>query len=136
MFPLQHIIFSTIFCLILYPFIGLNTLVVWVVSIFIDVDHYFWYIINQKSWNLLKAYKKCKNKEFLFKYRYMLHIFHLNELLIIIGLLSFFSIIFFYIFIGMLFHYILDWIHMYMHPETKKLRSWSLIMYIKRKLRI
>lgn len=131
MFPLPHVIFSTILSIILYPFIGNNVIIVWSASIFIDIDHYFWYIINNKSWNFYQAYTKHKNQELRKPYKF--HIFHLVELLILIGLLGFYNKIFFYIFIGMLFHYILDWIDMYRHPDIIKGRTWSLIMYFKRK---
>lgn len=133
MFPLPHVIFSTIFCIILYPFIGINVLIVWTASIFIDVDHYLWYILNEKSWNLANAYKRYKLKEFRYL-NYKFHIFHLIELLILIGLLSFYNKILFYIFIGMLFHYILDWVDLFLrYNEVKKERTWSLLMYFKRK---
>ena len=132
MFPKQHIIFSTIFCIILYPFIGNNIIIVWSASIFIDIDHYFWCIISKKLWNFAEAYKRYKREEFDNE-KYKLHIFHLNELLILIGLLGFYNKIFLYIFIGILFHYILDWIDMYMYPGMVKGRTWSVIMYFKRK---
>lgn len=133
MFPSKHIIYSTILCIILYPFIGNDVFIIWFVSIFIDVDHYLWYILNKKSWNLLNAYKKHAKKEFR-HIKYKLHIFHLIELLIVIGLLSFYHIILFHIFIGMLFHFILDWIDMFfINPISRKERTWSLIMYFKRK---
>ena len=132
MFPLPHVILSTIFCIILYPFIGNNAFIIWSASIFIDIDHYFWYIINKKSWNLVDAYKKHMKKELNGQYKF--HIFHLVELLILIGLLSFYNKIFFYIFIGMLFHYIIDWIDLFIrYNKVKKGRTWSLLMYIKRK---
>src|SRR3990167_3639223 len=107
MLPLVHVISSTIFCLLLYPFIGLNAIIVWIASIFIDVDHYLWDIFTRKAWNLFKEYKKHKNNE-LAHYKYKFHIFHLVELIIVLGILSFYNKIIFYIFIGMLFHYILD----------------------------
>lgn len=132
MLPSRHIIYSTILCIILYPLIGNNVFIVWSASIFIDIDHYLWYIINQKSWNLYHAYKKHEKHEFR-HLNYKLNIFHLIELLILIGLLSFYNIIFLYISIGMLFHFILDWIDMFIGPETKKERTWSLIMYFKRR---
>ncbi len=131
MLPLYHIIFSTILCIILYPFIGNNTLIVWSASIFIDIDHYFWYILNKKSFNLFKAYKKYKQQGFR-HIKYKFHIFHLIELLILLGLLSFYNKIIFYIFIGMLFHCTIDWIDLYMNPIARKQRTWSLIMWIKR----
>ena len=132
MFPLQHIIFSTIFCIILYPFIGNNVFIVWPASIFIDIDHYLWYISYKKSWNLIKAIGEYMRRDFD-NIRYKFHLFHLNELLIMVGLLGFYNIIFFYVFIGVLFHYILDWIDMYSHPFERGGRTWSLIMYFKRK---
>ena len=135
MFPLPHIIFSTILSIILYPFIGNNVIIVWSASIFIDIDHYFWYIKNYKSWNFYQAYTKHKNHELQKLQRpYKFHIFHLVELLILIGLLGFYNKIFFYIFIGMLFHYILDWVDLFWrYNEVRRGRTWSLIMYFKRK---
>ena len=131
MFPLPHIIFSTIFCIILYPFIGNNVIIVWSASIFIDIDHYFWYVLNKKSWNLLEAIKRHMKQEF--KVNYKFHTFHLVELLILFGIMGFYNKIFFYIFIGILFHFILDWIDLYLRPEARGGRTWSLLMYFKRK---
>jgi len=133
MLPSRHILYSTILCLILYPFIGFNTIIVWIFSIFIDVDHYIWDIIARKKWNLFKEYKKHKNQEFA-HYKYKFHIFHLVELIILLGVLGFYNKTIFYVFIGMLFHYILDWIDLYVSPIARKQRTWSLVMYLRRNL--
>ncbi len=121
MLPKYHVFFGTIFAfflLELFPQIGWTGFFIIVFStIFIDFDHYLIYIIKKKNFNLKKAFQwhiKIRKKHQSLKssqkskYYYPTCIFHGLEILLIPLILSYFSIIFFFVFIGMSFHLLLD----------------------------
>jgi hypothetical protein len=89
-------------------------------SVFIDVDHYIYYILRKKDLSLRKAYfwfisngKKYGKipKRHKKKYYLSILIFHGIEPLLFFLFLSFFLPIFFFIFLGFAFHLILDYSH-------------------------
>ena len=88
------------------------------VSIFIDIDHFFYYIIKFKKYNPFKMNKYFRRYERLRNSTTMLpiFIFHNFETIIILLILSFIFPIMFYVLIGVLLHMIMDWIVM----PTKK----------------
>lgn len=119
--PLKHIILGFIFSLILYfifPKIKLIEFsLIFLSSFLIDVDHYLYYVYKKRNLNLKKAYKwfiqkrdklltlpKKKRAEYKSSFLFL----HGIEFLIILGLLSLISEIFFFIFLGIAFHLILD----------------------------
>lgn len=109
MFPKWHILFGAIFALGLHYFynIGiLNSIVVFFASVLIDVDHYIYYAIRKNIWNLSKTYRE--HKTLPKNHKPMLHIFHTSEFLVLILIFSLFNQIFLFIFIGLLFHSIID----------------------------
>ena len=121
MYPKQHLFFGIIFSLILlllFPQIGLiGFFLILFSTVLIDVDHYLYYVYKKKNWNLKNAYnwyikegekwrslpRKQRNRF------YMCFCFlHGIEILLVLLLLSIISKYFFYIFIGITFHLILD----------------------------
>ena len=122
MHPIKHLILGIILATILFltiPEIGLVSLGIIVASsIFIDVDHYFYYVYKKKKLDPFKAYrwymdnrKKCCAipKEQKGKIHFGTYYLHGIEILIILLLLSFFvSDIFYFILIGFTFHLLLD----------------------------
>lgn len=121
MLPKWHILSGAIFSLILYFFFNvslLNSLIVFLASVLIDMDHYSYYIIKKRNWNLKKAqdfFKESRRlKELLVsnrkKYEDPLLIFHGIEFWILLILFSFINRIFFWIFLGSIFHMLFDFI--------------------------
>lgn len=121
MYPKQHIILGAIFSGILFflfPQIGLiGFSLIFLSSILIDVDHYLYYVYKKKDWNLKKAHKWFLDHEEKFHYLSRkkrgsfyggLCFLHGIEILLILLLLSIISKYFFFIFIGLAFHLLLD----------------------------
>lgn len=121
MYPKQHIIFGIIFSaflLFLFPQIGsTGFLIIFLSSFLIDVDHYLYSVYKKKDLSLKNAYNwLTKNKKMFFSlsrkqrngfYRGF-YFLHGIEVLIVLFLFSFFSKYFFFIFIGVAFHLLLD----------------------------
>ena len=119
----HHFFFGIIFTILLYflfspiiPLFGL--LIIFLSSVLIDIDHYFYYIFKKGDFSLRRAYKwyikySCKfchipldkRKKFYLGF----YIFHGIEPLIILFLLGFYlSPLFNFILIGFLFHLSID----------------------------
>jgi hypothetical protein len=120
MLPRWHIIYGALFTILLYifaPHLGwFNLLLVFLASFLIDFDHYLVAIRHTKSLSLKKAIKyfdvfmRIEQEEQRRKIyrRGPLMIFHTIEFHILVALLSLVWQPFFYIFIGMVFHSLLD----------------------------
>jgi hypothetical protein len=129
MLPKWHVLFGFIFSLIIYFFFNISLInfsLIFLSSFLIDVDHYIWYIQKKKDFSLRKAYKFLKN---LKERKLTLMIFHTIEFLLVLLFISFYYSIFKYIFIGMIFHSVLDIIDLYSKNEIK-LREFSLFKYL------
>jgi hypothetical protein len=89
-------------------------------TVLIDFDHYLYFVIRKKSFNLKKAYiyfkEKTRNLRLLSKkerqsFTTGVYVFHDIEALGIVFLFSkIISPYFLFVFLGMLLHLILDWI--------------------------
>jgi len=122
MLPKTHTLLGLIFSLLtflIFPEIGSQGfLIIWAASVLIDVDHYIYYVFVKKDFSLIRAYKWCKlmtdemiktpHKERIKLKDNLVFIFHGIESLVIFGILSFYHQIFLYIWIGFLFHHLLD----------------------------
>ncbi len=115
-----HVLVSVIICALLFPFYGWNVLFVIVGGVLIDIDHYLRYISLFKDVNLINAFKH-HNSKIINAYKHHnsasknteykgrdLCIFHTIEFLLLLAILSYFSIAFLLITIGVLIHYLLD----------------------------
>ena len=132
MYPLKHIISSLIISIILFPFLGYDTIIIFLVAVFIDTDHWIFYVIREKDYStksFRRAYHYCKKHQI----RDALHILHVTEFWILIAILSFFYKFFFLIYIGIVFHVWLDVIYLWIHPEFKDGRTYSLITWLYRR---
>lgn len=123
MLPDKHVFFGIIFVLalfLLFPGMSLSDLtIIFLSTVLIDFDHYLYYIFRKKDISPLAAYRwhKKLHKKFLSLSREQLRkiysgffIFHGLEALLIVLLLGIFlSRFFLFIFVGFLFHMILDW---------------------------
>jgi hypothetical protein len=130
MLPKWHAVLGFIFALFIYlifPITLFEAGVIIFASIFIDFDHYMWYVKRYKDFNLKRAYYRIKEHQKHNKKTLM--IFHTIEFLILTAIFGIFFNIFFFFFIGMLFHSILDFIDL-TRTRLIKGREFSYINYL------
>lgn len=120
MFPRWHILYGALFALLLgmvAPGVHVSyLLLVFLASVLIDLDHYLACVHKTRKWSLLHAFEYHKKqaagmraleKKGL-KPKSDFHLFHTLEFHALIGLLGMLWVGFFYLFIGMVFHSLLD----------------------------
>ena len=130
MLPKWHIFLGFIFSYILYWFTSISIFeasLIFLSSFLIDFDHYVWYGIRKKSWNLKSAY--LWNKNLPKNHKPIMHVFHTVEFIIIVIVLAYFFKPFLFILMGMLFHSALDLIEMF-YKKNLGCREFSLIRYL------
>lgn len=122
MYISHHIILGIIFSVILFlviPQVGLiEAGLIFFASFLIDFDHYLYYGIKNKDWNLKRAYKRSmktskKYRSFSREKRNKLYcgyyFLHGMETLLVLFFLSYLvSVYFFFIFVGVTFHLLTD----------------------------
>ncbi|MBU1246185.1 MAG: hypothetical protein ABIJ20_04565 [Nanoarchaeota archaeon] len=123
-----HFIFTLIFCIFLFQFIQWWTIAVFFSGFFIDIDHYLYYILKKRNFNLKKAYQ-CETKPFG---RDRLHIFHTIEFYTLIFGLAIFHNFFFFILIGLSFHQLIDIVDVIIFPYKRGWRTNSIYTWINR----
>ncbi len=120
MYPRWHILLGAILTLLFWlaapqtPWYYLGVL--FLSSFLIDVDHYICAVYKTRNGNLKMAFvyhekdKRAAEKEYKrgIKRRGDFHFFHTVEFHLLVGILGIFWNVFFYIFIGMIFHSLLD----------------------------
>jgi hypothetical protein len=124
MLPRWHILYGAVFTLVIYlasPSIPpIYFLLLFFSSFLIDFDHYVCFFLNTGKLSLKESFKyhdelmKIEDDEASkgIRRRGDFHLFHTLEFQILIGLLSFVWIGFFYIFIGLIFHTLIDMLHL------------------------
>ena len=127
MLPKTHGIFGVIFALILINFFGFSDiagLVVFLSSVLIDVDHYLQILFSSGEISLRRAYNSHVSKRNAFRtlnsrdkgtYKHKHFVFHGIEFIIILWTLSFLSIVFYWVLLGVVFHLLLDYIDIFLH---------------------
>lgn len=120
--PKWHALWGFVFSVLLVEFFSFSLfagLVVFLSSVFIDLDHATRYAIMTKNWNPKKFWKwSVKETEKLDslsldekkKLKYPFFFMHGIEVLIILFFLGKGYLIFFWVFLGFLFHMILDYV--------------------------
>ncbi len=127
MMPKFHILLGLAFSsIIFYFFPSINIFgffVIWLSSIFIDLDHAVRYSIKTKNFNPIKFWKWSiiegnarKNLDYS-KYKFPIFFLHGIEFILILILLSFLNKVFLFILIGVLFHLFLDYIDLIIKHE-------------------
>lgn len=125
MLPRWHILFGIIFCIV-FKFISPETsyvslFLIWFASVFIDFDHYLAAGLHHNKWNPLEALNHgYERRDDLLQQKFDIgvcekgdfHIFHTVESHLLIGIIALFISPFYFIFIGMIFHSLLDLIWM------------------------
>tara|TARA_B100000315_G_scaffold255285_1_gene298290 strand:+ start:112 stop:525 length:414 start_codon:yes stop_codon:yes gene_type:complete len=115
-----HLSVSLILMIILYPIYNWEVLLILVGGVFIDFDHYLWYIYKYKRFNLLNSYRHYTidaEKNNFKDVSGIPLIFHTIEFLLVIILLSFFNEFVLVFTIGLLSHYLLDLVWQYSIPK-------------------
>ena len=79
-----HFIVSLAISLFLFPFFGCGSFLVMVGGFLIDIDHYIWYILRYRDFNIKNAYKRNKNHD-----TKVLNIFHQVDVIALFIILSF-----------------------------------------------
>lgn len=123
MLPRWHIVLGAAFTFLIWYFAPqtefLNLLLVFLASVFIDTDHYICAVMKSGKplkWKLKNAFeyhekireKAIKEKLAGVRNRGDFHLFHTIEFHALIGILGIWYSFLFYIFIGMVFHSLLD----------------------------
>lgn len=129
MFPKWHALFGFVLAYIVYWFTSISIFdasLIFLSSILIDFDHYVWYAIKKKDWNLKNAYIYLKKHKNIIK---PLMLFHTIEFHLFVWFLSFFWSGFFYILIGMIFHSVIDLIGLIFEKRVYTREFW-LIKYL------
>ena len=135
MLPKKHFLYGLIAAGILFGLHLANVLealVFLATAVLIDFDHYLYYIHRKRRYDIKGSYRWVKAKEKLWKaiqphdrkYYYTgIYIFHGIEWLIVFLLLGYFwNSLFYFVFLGMFFHLILDWViqEIYLYPYRFK----------------
>lgn len=128
MYPKDHILYSTIFCIVLIPIFGFwDSLIVFLAAIFIDTDHYIRYVFITKDWSIKNSIKYYYDKT---KKRYHeLYILHTLEFWLLLLLLGFYSPVFTFILLGVLYHMVLDFIDMF-QKKYYEIRIYSVVLWL------
>jgi ABC-type protease/lipase transport system fused ATPase/permease subunit len=125
MFPLWHIIWGTVLVLsfkYLTPTIsGVEIGLIFFASILVDIDHYFTHWAKTGSKNVLHAMMHLQKERTSLKEKTgkknirKLNLFHTCEFQTGVGILSVFYFPLFFVFVGLIFHSLLDVIWMVRH---------------------
>jgi hypothetical protein len=129
-------------CFFIFIFNFTILFVIFLSTVFIDIDHYIFYIYKTKNFSLKNSYEwYSKRKVYYFnlpiykrrKLKKEVFLFHGLEFWALIILLSAFYNLFLYVFIGLLFHMILDYIELIRHKELFYYKFSQIINYIDNK---
>ena len=133
---LVHFLFSSVLALTFFPLFKWKTLLILAGGVLIDIDHYFWYILKYKDFNLINSYKfYTKNIETNNYTNVMgiLLVFHTIEFLLAMIILSFYFELALIFTIGLLLHYLLDFIFLYFVVKKPITNNSILSWYLKTK---
>lgn len=123
MIPRLHAIYGALFALMVWAIGRISwqyALVIFLATVFIDFDHYLAASVKTKIWtpsNALKYYelekiKALKERSMGIRRRGTFHFLHTIEVHIIIALIGIFWMPAFYVFVGIMFHTLLDIWHL------------------------
>ncbi len=137
----DHVILGGLVAMVLAPTLGIRgSLLFWVGTVFVDVDHYLRFLFVGKGKTLglkpmfaffERSFQARHHKDFL-----VLDLFHTAEFLILISLFIFFAAPFLLpVLWGIYFHKLVDFFHLLRHRALTK-RAHSFIEYYLRKKQI
>ena len=123
MMPITHFAVSLVLSAWLFKYYSYAAFMVLIGGVFIDIDHYLVYVIPKRDMHFLRAYRHFKDygRNGLHQWiKQELYAFHNLEMLALLAIFSFYSTLVFMFFIGVLVHYIMDWIAEYKAIGTVK----------------
>jgi hypothetical protein len=124
MYPRWHILLGAVFTLLIYILVpGINLIYLFLIffsSFLIDFDHYLCAVYKTKKLRPRHAFDYYKKRSIDekndisqgIKRKGDFHLFHTIEFHLLIGLFSFVWPVLFYLFLGMIFHSLLDVTHL------------------------
>ena len=124
MLPRWHILYGAVFTVLIWllaPQIAwYNLILMFLASFLIDFDHYLSASFNSKKWSLKNAFryyeidriKANAEKEKGNRKQGNFHLFHTIEFYILVLIIGLFWAPLFYVFAGMVFHTLLDILHL------------------------
>jgi len=120
----QHFIITGAICMLLYHQVGwLNVLVAMTFGVLVDADHYLWYILKFKSFDLKKSMNYFNNIKDASR---ILLPFHWVEWCVVLLVLSLYFEIATYALLGYTIHISLDFLQMKFRKKPKE-RNLSLL---------
>lgn len=130
--PWVHFLVSVILAIVFYPLFNWRVLFVFSGGFLVDIDHYLWYILKYKKFNVIECYRFFAIEAEENKYKDVigsLLIFHTIEFLLLMLMLSFYIDLALIFTIGLLAHYLLDLIFLYFVPK-RFIANHSLIWWL------
>ena len=131
-----HFAVSAILAAIFYPAYGINSIFIIAGGVLIDIDHYLWYILRFKKYNMKECYEYCATGTKKDNWKYVigsLFVFHNIEFLALSIALSFYFPWAFMYTIGLLSHYLLDLIW-HIKAVKKPTHALSFMIWLMRQL--
>lgn len=145
MLPKTHIILGLIFSALVYIIFHITffqAFLIFFASVFIDFDHYVWYVYKKKDFNLKNALKWFKRKRDIYyntphhklrNIKKSILVFHGVEFIFILSILSYFNNLFIYLIIGTLYHLVFDYIELIQLKQPLYTKFSQIIVLIKDK---
>ncbi|MBW2980423.1 hypothetical protein KY360_03340 [Candidatus Woesearchaeota archaeon] len=127
----NHLIFTIIISIIIAPIVRFNALYFIIGSVLIDVDHYLYYIMRYRKFNLGKIYTYWAKHPNKFA-KESICVFHTLEFISVVIVLSFFSFKAFILASGILFHLVLDFYNEFVIMKLTK--HYSLFGYLLKRI--
>ena len=143
--PWWHVLIGMVFTLVVWlvaPDVGfLNLGLIFLASFLIDFDHYIAFFLKTKEQgfrNWVKYHQKLEKIEIReirrgIRKKSDFHLFHTLEFHAVIGLLGYFWIGFFYLFIGMVFHSFVDLVYLIVTGRLHR-REYFLTNWIRKRI--
>ena len=110
----EHVKYTALGSAAMLPFFTLPQIISFAIgSIFVDIDHYLFYVFRVKKLDLKSMFEYCNsNPPIKDKIPYAgVFIFHTLEFLVVLGFASQYYPLIGFILIGILFHMVLDTLH-------------------------
>ena len=130
-----HLFLSLLLVLVLYPFLGKIVWIAYLSSILIDIDHLYVYYKKVKKYGFKQTLKYAIgiNKESVDVLKISLYPLHTIEFFILILILSIYYPIFILIFVGLIYHLIIDLLWDF-GMYNKYWKYYSVVQYLKDKI--
>ncbi len=145
MIPRWHAVWGIIFSLLLLKISDINLfyiLLIFLSSVLIDFDHYMIFVLKTGRLGLFKSFKwhekellkeiKERNKGIIKKGHF--HLFHTIEFHVLVYLLSYLWTGFFWVFVGMMFHSLCDFVWLACRKRLYR-REYFLVNWIFNKIK-